>query len=98
MSLKQIQSILNESDFQPKFIQKWEAIVTDYAKWKTHLSNKEKQLYWKKVHNAIFTEYRLSLMGRSDGKCHFCRTKMEYLTHLFYECSVIKNFLQNLQM
>ena len=57
-------------------------------------SNKEKQLHWKIIHNAIFTEYKLSLMGKSDGKYHFCKIETEYLTHLFYECRVTKDVLK----
>ena len=63
----------------------------------TLLSNKEKQIYWKIIHNAVFAEYKLSLMGTSDGKCHFCNTQIEYLTHLFYECTVIQEMLVNIQ-
>ena len=36
-------------------------------------------------------------MGKSDGKCHFCKVEIEYLTHLFYECRVIKDVLKNLE-
>ena len=80
-SLKQIQSILNnDRAFKPNYITKWESSFNVNINWKkqwissleTPLSNTEKQLHWKIVHNAVFTEYKLSLMGRSDGKCHFC--------------------------
>ena len=36
-------------------------------------------------------------MGRSDGKCHFCKIETEYLTHLFYECIVTKGVLKKIQ-
>ena len=42
----------------------------------TPLSNIEKQQHWKVIHNAMFTEYKLSLMGKSNGKCHFCKFDM----------------------
>ena len=32
-------------------------------------------------------------MGRSDGKCHFCFNETEYLTHLFFNCSIIQRVL-----
>ena len=43
------------------------------------------------IHNAIFTKYKLSLMGKFNGKCHLCKIETEYLTHLFYNCIVVKN-------
>ena len=55
-------------------------------------------MHWKIIHNAIFTEYRLSLIDRSDGKCHFCKTEMENLTHLYYECAIIKDVLVNINV
>ena len=42
----------------------------------TPLSNIEKQLHWQIIHNAMFTEYKLSLIGKSNGKCHFCKFDM----------------------
>ena len=36
-------------------------------------------------------------MGRSEGKCHFCKVETEYLTHLFYDCKVIKDVLKNIE-
>ena len=101
MPLKQLQCLLNENNYQPKYIDKWNTVFNTDINWKTHwkyssetlLSNKEKQIHWKLIHNAIFTEYRLSLIGRSNGKCHFCKTETEYLTHLFYECAVVRDVL-----
>ena len=29
-------------------------------------------------------------MGRSDGKCHFCKPETEYPTHLLHECTVMQ--------
>ena len=49
------------------------------------------------MHNAIFTEYKLSLMCKSAGKCHFCKVEAEYLTHLFYDCNAIKEVLNNIE-
>lgn len=101
LSMKQIQNILSESDFKPKYMAKWEDTLAISIDWKqlwqmsleTPLSNKEKQLHWKIIQNAIFTEYKLSLMGRSNGKCHLCKTDTEYLTHLFFECKVVKDIV-----
>ena len=103
MPLKEIQCLLNEN-FQPKCIDRWNTVFDVEINWNNHwkcsfetpLSNKKKQLHWKIIHNAIFTEYKLSLIGRSEGKCHFCKTETEYLTHLFCECAVIQSALTNI--
>ena len=104
LPLKQLQCLLNETKYQPKYIDRWNTLFNTEINWTKHwkgsletlTSNKEKQLQWKIIHNAIFTEYRLSLIGRSNGKCHFCKSETEYLTHLFYECSVIHDVLARL--
>ena len=36
-------------------------------------------------------------MGKSNGKCHFCKIETEYLTHLFYNCIVVKNVLNDIE-
>ena len=36
-------------------------------------------------------------MGKSNGKCHFCKIETEYLTHLFYNCTVVKNVLNDIE-
>ena len=106
MPLKQLQCLLNKNNSQPKYIDRWNTSFNTDINWKNHwkysletpVSNKEKQLHWKIIHNAVFTEYRLNLIGRSDGKCHFCKTEIEYLTHLFCECAVIKDVLANINV
>ena len=90
MPLKQLQCLLNENKYQPKYIDKWNPCLNTDINWKNRwkysleipVSKEEKQIHWKIMHNTIFTEYRLSLIDRSDGKCHFCKTEMEYITHL----------------
>ena len=79
MALKQVQCILENDALKSKYQTKWESMFNASINWKnqwkyslkTPLTNKVKQLHWKIIHNAIFTEYKLSLMGRPDGKCHF---------------------------
>ena len=105
MSLKQVQCILKNDAFKSKYQTKWESMFNASINWKnqwkcvleTPLTNKEKQLHWKILHNAIFTKYKLSLMGRSDGKCHFCKIETECLIHLFCECKVTKDVLKKIQ-
>ena len=39
------------------------------------------------MHTAIFTEHKLLLMNMSDdGFCHFCKSNLETVAHLFYYC------------
>jgi hypothetical protein len=47
---------------------------------------------WKFLHNAIFTEHRLGLMGLSNGLCILCKTHRETLIHLFCDCEKVKPF------
>ena len=39
--------------------------------------------HWRIIHNALFTEHRLHLMGMSDGICHFCKRETETVSQLF---------------
>ena len=81
LSLKNIQDILRDTEFTPKYKLKWETKFGDNLSWNNiwqnslllPVTNKEKQLHWKIIQNSIFTEYRLNLMGRSGGTCHFCK-------------------------
>ena len=51
------------------------------------LSKKEKEFQWKIIHNAVYTEHKLLLMNMSeDGFCHFCKSNLETLAHLFFYC------------
>ena len=101
LKLKCVQNILKDTSFKLQYKDKWEGILREQINWKEcwknsyelPLTNREKQLHWKIIHNAVFTEYKLSLMGRLDGKCHFCFNETEYLTHLFFNCSIIQRVL-----
>ena len=67
--------------------------------WTSPCSNKEKQFLWKIIHNALFTESKLQLMGMLNGICHFCKTDSETLHHLFYQCRIsqkVENALNTL--
>ena len=95
--LKLIQNILLDTDFERKYMIKWETLFNEHFQWKQiwtstlelPLSNTEKQFQWKVVHNAIFTEHKLFLMNMSNGLCHFCKVNTETLTHFFYDCAVV---------
>ena len=45
------------------------------------------------MHNALFSESKLQLMGMSNGSCQFCKTDSEILHHLFYQCRITQNFI-----
>ena len=57
-------------------------------------ASKIKDLQWKCTHNVIYTEFLLSKMGLSNGKCHFCVHHTETLDHLFFHCVKIQEFLK----
>ena len=50
---------------------------TENKQMRFRLRIKKKQLHWKIIHNAIFTEYKLNVMYRSDGKTRHCQTYLE---------------------
>lgn len=53
--------------------------------------NKKKQLHWKSVHRAIYSETRLERMGKSNGVCTLCKIQDENILHLFVTCTKIKH-------
>jgi hypothetical protein len=55
------------------------------------------QFQWKCLHNIVYSEYRLQKMGKSNGRCHFCKNEIESLMHLFYRCHKIKHVLDELK-
>ena len=50
---------------------------------------KQRDLHWKIIHNAVYTESRLHHMNRSNGMCKVCNLHLENISHLFYECQKI---------
>lgn len=83
----------------PKFIESWETILETEISWKeifkildkTFQGNKQKQLHWKIIHRAIYSETKLAGMGKSNGICKLCNLELEDITHLFFRCRNIKN-------
>ena len=84
---------------------KWETCYIQSFHWKQiwistlelPLSNTEKQFQWKVIHNAIFTEHILFLMNMSNSLCHFCKGNTETITHLFYDCTIIKRTISEIE-
>ena len=100
LKVKHIKYILLKGK-TPKVQSKWN---TEFDKdfdwkvlWRNHhnctTASKIKDLQWKCAHNVIYTEFLLSKMGLSDGKCHFCVHHTETLDHLFFHYVKIQEFL-----
>ena len=79
---------------------KWQVKLQDNAmNWKSiwnnvfdsYCFNSCKEFQWKFIHNVVFTEQRLFLMGYSNGICNLCSNNIETIRHLFFECSKIQH-------
>ena len=89
----------------PKFIETWETKLNLEINWKEIFNilstsiqeNKQKQLHWKIIHRAIYTESKLASMGKSNGICKLCNDEVEDLQHLFYNCKQINNIWRSLE-
>ena len=84
---------------KPKCIESWQRTlgVNENVNTLFELSNyhtalfhrKGRDLHWKILHKAVFSEEKLRLMNKSDGICKVCKTHCETLSHLFYDCSIV---------
>ena len=83
----------------PKFIEAWERKLQLEIDWEKMFrilnssiqGNKQKQLHWKIIHRAVYSETKLQSMGKSNGICKLCNQDFEDITHIFYHCPKIKN-------
>ena len=81
----------------PTCVLKWNEILeTDYSidelfHEKRHFMYNRKMynFHWKLLHRIIFSEMKLRLMNKSDGKCKICKREKESIKHLIFECSEI---------
>ena len=95
----------------PSCVNKWNEIldteltVEELFKEKRHCiyNRKSYEFHWKTLNRSIFSEMRLKLMKKSNGKCKLCNVEDETICHLIYECHKIKsvwskmeNFINNL--
>ena len=84
----------------PKVQSKWNTEFDKDFDWKVLWRNlhncpaasKIKDLQLKCAHNVIYTEFLLSKMGLSNGKCHVCDHHTETLDQLFFHCVKIQEF------
>ena len=106
-NLKLIQSILQDRNFERKCQIKWDTALNQSFNWKQiwllnleiPLSSEKKEFQWKIIHNAILTEHKLFLMNMSDdGLCHFCKSNIEALAHLFFYCRRTNWILHELEL
>ena len=92
---------------KPKCIEAWENILHCEIIWddickimnKSIQGNKQKQLHWKMIHRALYSEVRLAKMGKSNGICQLCNVTEETISHMFFYCikvTAIWNKVQNL--
>mgnify|MGYP000255303066 CR=1 FL=1 len=79
---------------------KWQVKLQDNAmNWKSVWNNvfdsycfhSCKEFKWKFIHNVVFTEQTIFLMGYSHGICNFCGNTIETIHHLFFDCSKIQH-------
>jgi hypothetical protein len=82
---------------KPTCIDTWETLLLQEIAWdeicqifnNSIQRNKQKDYHWKVVHRAIYSESRLSRMGKSNGICKLCNNLEENTCHLLYYCEKI---------
>ena len=83
---------------------KWEAIFTDittvdwscfyFTPWRSMSDSKIQYFQYKFLHRILPTNRLLSLMGKTDDiYCTFCKTEVETIDHLFWECRFTSCFI-----
>jgi hypothetical protein len=86
---------------------KWEnEIISHHINWKMVYQlpfkiSKDSKLQWfqYRINNRILgTNYLLKKMGiKGNDSCTFCGSSPETLSHLFWDCDIVKNFWKNIQ-
>ena len=101
---KCIQSLLNETSDVPTASTKWSNLYTD-LNWekiftKIYITTGDVQLRWfqfRLIHRLLPTQRFLYLRKlKEDPICNFCNENEQTLDHLFYDCSKISTFWENL--
>ena len=95
LKLKDITQVFNVKTKRLACEDKWNTILNQSLNWtkiwqslgKSKASLKAKQLHWKTLHHAIFTEHKLNLMGYASNVCKVCKQHSETINHLFWTCS-----------
>ncbi len=63
--------------------------------YRTTNDSKLRILQFKIIHRILATNKRLKLFGYKDSDlCDFCKTEIETISHLFWECGVTKQFIR----
>ena len=80
------ESYLREQTFTPSAVYELPFKITD--------ENKLRRFQFKRIYNILPTNQRLWQMNvKSSPKCKQCDVPCETISHIFYECPVIKIFL-----
>ena len=101
---KSIRDLLNKNDTVPTAQIKYfeEGFRIDKNIWKKHYITPFKcttdtSLQWLQyriLHRILATNYLLTKMGIKDSEyCTFCGTHRETIVHIFFDCSVVQDFL-----
>jgi hypothetical protein len=105
---KSIYELLNNNYSQPACVQKWQEklnIEINNREWKNifpfNITNDTK-IQWfqyRIIHRILGTNDLLFKFGiKSSPECFFCKSGVETIEHLFYECRIVKRFLKQLQL
>lgn len=64
--------------------------------YKFCIPNKVKELHLRILHNIYPTNEITSKFGNVNLKCNFCKSNTESIDHLFFNCSLVKQFWMEL--
>ena len=102
---KKYYDILTSNDYIPNFKKKWEQKLNCNINWLSTLISianiKEVKLKWFQIrilHRIIASNTILHSMGITpNDKCSFCNEEKENIQHLFYNCTFVTQFWNNLK-
>ena len=94
-------NIMDKMTIERPSEQKWQAVSSRYLDWKTiylmpsvsTMDMKLQECQFKIIHRILPTNKFLYLCNLSDtDQCYFCNSKVETISHLLFECDVVKSF------
>ena len=90
----------------PNCVSKWNNLVQQPQDWKKVFAacfksiqeNKYSWFQYRIIFNILGTrDYLSKIKLVKDGKCYFCKTESESISHIFCECSHVQQLWQNLK-
>lgn len=104
LKLKDIQQIFTIQTKKLICESKWENTLSRGLPWnkiwnclqKSQASLKAKQFHFKCLHQIVFCEHKLNLLGFSNGICTICGKERETLSHLLWKCEHAQSFWKNI--